>query len=81
MLLEYINEFQWRQKHKGEDVFYHFYEMVSKIYPVELRSPTPSEVDEVYYEHDQAQQDAKDRLENVVEGARLSLNRVVIEDW
>lgn len=46
MLVEYISEFMWRQKHKSPDVFYHFWEMVSRIYPVEVQTPPASDSDE-----------------------------------
>lgn len=46
MLTEYISEFIWRQKHKGPDCFFYFWDMVGKIYPCETAAVAESDTDE-----------------------------------
>lgn len=75
MLVEYISEFLWRQKNKGPDVFFHFWDMVARIYPVETQTPPESEDDE-------ATEDHAENVEERVENARVSFERVYLEgEW
>lgn len=78
MLLDYISHFMWLQKHKGPDVFYHFWQMASSIYPVEERSPPQSEGSD---EDNDAAVNDPNAIENLVENNRRSFERVYVEDW